>query len=257
VPVLGKGLGWVPDLPDARDHLFAAPPTALASLPKRVDLRPHCPPIYDQGELGSCTANAIAAAIEFDQIKQQLPPPHPFTPSRLFIYYNERVIEHSVRSDAGAQIRDGVKSVARQGDCPESEWPYNPAKFAVKPPARCYADAARYRAISYARVVQSLMQIQGCLAAGYPIVIGFTVYDSFMSDEVASTGEVPMPDLTSEHVQGGHAVLVVGFDDGQRRFIMRNSWGTDWGMRGYFTMPYAYLIDRQLSSDFWQIRQVA
>jgi C1A family cysteine protease len=257
MPVEGKGLGWVPDLPDARDHLFAAPPRTLTALPKQVDMRPQCPAIFDQGQLGSCTANAIAAALEFDQMKQHLGPPHPFTPSRLFIYYNERVIEHSVNSDAGAQIRDGVKSVAKQGDCPESEWPYDPTKFAVKPPAQCYQDAAKYKAVSYARVTQSLTQLKGCLAAGFPIVLGFTVYDSFMSDAVAQSGVAPMPDLSTEHVQGGHAVVAVGYDDTKQVFIMRNSWGTGWGMQGYFTMPYAYLTDRQLASDFWQITQVA
>jgi C1A family cysteine protease len=225
LPVEGKGLGWVPDLPDARDHLFAAPPSTLTSLPRHVDMRPDCPAIFDQGHLGSCTANAIAGAIEFDHIKQRLPPPHPFTPLRLFIYYNERVMEHSVDSDAGAQLRDGVKSVARLGTCPESAWPYDPSKFARKPPARCYKRAATYKAISYARVMQTLTQIKGCLAAGYPIVLGFSVYDRFMSDDVARTGAVPMPDLSEERVQGGHAVLAVGYDDSQQRFIMRNSVG--------------------------------
>jgi C1A family cysteine protease len=257
VPVEGKGLGWVPDLPDARDHLFAAPPRTLTALPTKVDMSPQCPAIYDQGQLGSCTANAIAAAIEFDQMKQHLGPPHPFTPSRLFIYYNERVIEHSVNSDAGAQIRDGVKSVAKQGDCPESEWPYDPTKFAQQPPASVFRDATKYKAVSYARVNQTVTQLKGCLAAGFPIVLGFTVYDSFMSDAVAQTGDAPMPDLTKEHVQGGHAVVAVGYDDGPQRFIMRNSWGTGWGKQGYFTMPYAYLIDAQLASDFWQITLVA
>ncbi len=94
---------------------------------------PQCPPVYNQGQLGSCTANAIAGAIQFDRMKQKLAPD--FTPSRLFIYYNERVIEHSVASDSGAQIRDGIKSVARQGDCPETEWPYVIAKFKTKPSA--------------------------------------------------------------------------------------------------------------------------
>jgi C1A family cysteine protease len=256
VPVEGHGLGWVPDLPDARDHLFAAPPRTLAALPTQVDMRPQCPAVYDQGQLGSCTANAIAAALEFDQMKQHLGPPHPFTPSRLFIYYNERVIEHSVNSDAGAQIRDGVKSVAKQGDCPETEWPYDATKYAQKPPAACYKDAVQYKAVSYAAVTQSLTQLKGCLAAGFPIVLGFTVYDSFMSDDVAKTGMAPMPNLATEKVQGGHAVVAVGYDDTQQRFIMRNSWGTGWGMHGYFTLPYTYLIDAHLASDFWQITLV-
>src|SRR5438874_4074423 len=129
MPVEGKGLGWIPDLPDARDHLYAAPPAMLTQLPAAVDLRPQCPDVYDQGHLGSCTGNAIAGVIQFDQMRQHLKPPCPFLPSRLFIYYNERVMEHTVHSDAGAQIRDGIKSVSKQGDCPESEWPYDVGKF--------------------------------------------------------------------------------------------------------------------------------
>src|SRR5262245_42542108 len=137
--------GWIPDLPDHRDHLYAAPVVHLAKLPAKVDLRGKCPTVYDQGQLGSCTANAIGAAIQFDRMKQKRKPN--FIPSRLFIYYNERVIEGTVRSDSGAQIRDGIKTVAHDGDCPEKEWPYDIAKFAVKPSAKCYKDALKYKAV--------------------------------------------------------------------------------------------------------------
>jgi C1A family cysteine protease len=177
--------GWVPDLPDQRDHLYAAPVEVLGVLPARVDLRAKCPAIYDQGQLGSCTANAIAGAIEFDRVKQGL---SDFVPSRLFIYYNERVIEHTVDFDSGAQIRDGIKSVAKQGDCPETEWPYVIARFRTKPTARCYADALKYRVVLYQRLTPLLNQLKGCLASGYPFVFGFTVYESFESAAVARTG---------------------------------------------------------------------
>src|SRR3989475_8334152 len=112
--------GWMPDVPDQRDLVFAA--ARVTTLPPSVDLRPGCPPVYDQGQLGSCTANAIAAAIQFEQMRQK--EPKPFAPSRLFIYYNERVMEHTVGQDAGAQIRDGMKSVNHIGVCPETDWPY-------------------------------------------------------------------------------------------------------------------------------------
>ena len=126
--------GWIPDLPDHRDILYAAPVTAMQKLPMQVDLRPQCPKeVYDQGQLGSCTANAIAAAIEFDRMKLKLRPA--FTPSRLFIYYNERVMEGTVDADSGAQIRDGIKSVATQGAPPEPQWPYDITKFRDRPPA--------------------------------------------------------------------------------------------------------------------------
>ena len=249
-----KHYGWLRDLPDQRDHLYAAPVAALAVLPTSVDLRSHCPPVYDQGQLGSCTGNGIAAVLQFERMKQQLTPN--FIPSRLFIYYNERVIEHTVNSDSGAAIRDGIKSVSKQGDCPETEWPYDITKFAHKPPPQCYHDALKYKAVQYQRLVQNVNQMKGCLASGYPFVFGFTVYDSFESQQVAQNGVVPMPGST-EQVLGGHCVVAVGYDDSQQRFIVRNSWGTGWGIHGYCTMPYAYLTDPNLASDFWTIRLVS
>jgi C1A family cysteine protease len=134
-------------------------------------------------------------------------------------------------------------------------WPYNIAQFATKPSAQCYTAAASHKAIQYQRVARNLSQMKGCLASGYPWVLGFTVYDSFESAQVAKTGIVPMPGPT-EKVLGGHCVVAVGYDDSQQAFIMRNSWGTGWGMKGYFTMPYAYLLDVNLSDDFWTIRLV-
>ena len=244
--------GWLPDLPDHRDRLYAAPVELAGLLPARVDLRSQCPPVYDQGRLGSCTANAIAGAIEFDRRKQDL---SDFTCSRLFIYYNERVIEHSVDSDSGAQIRDGMKSVAKQGDCPETEWPYVIAKFKTRPPKQCYADALKYKVVSYQRVAQTLSQLKSCLASGYPFVFGFSVYESFESAQVAKTGHASLP-KSGETVIGGHAVAGVGYDDGRQWFIARNSWGAGWGMKGYFTLPYAYVTDASLASDFWTARIV-
>ena len=244
--------GWLPDLPDHRDHYYAAVVERAAVLPASADLRAQCPPVYDQGQLGSCTANAIAGAIEFDRLKQSVVD---FTPSRLFIYYNERVIEHTVDTDSGAQIRDGIKSVANQGDCPETEWPYVIAKFKTKPPASCYADALKYRVVSYQRLVPVLSQLKGCLASGYPFVFGFTVYESFESPEVARTGHASLPGA-EERAIGGHAVMAVGYQDAKQWFWVRNSWGNRWGIKGYFTLPYAYLTDENLASDFWTIRVV-
>jgi C1A family cysteine protease len=251
--------GWIPDLPDHRDYILRASPRALARLPVSVDLTNKCPAVYDQGEIGSCTANAIAGAIEFDQMKQKIR--GVFLPSRLFIYYNERVIEHTVDEDSGAMIRDGIKSVAKEGACAEKLWPYDPKPFpgnvhlTKKPSVKCYKQALRHTAVQYERVPRVLAHMKACLASGYPFVLGFTVYESFESDEVATNGVMPMP-APREQVVGGHAVVAVGYDDKIARFRMRNSWGTGWGVKGYFTMPYAYLLNENLSDDFWKITLV-
>jgi len=247
-----KRYGWVPDLPDARDYLFAAPQATLADLPLKIDLRAKCPPVYDQGQLGSCTANAIGAAFEFVQMREEL---EPLTPSRLFIYYNERKIEGTIGQDSGAMIRDGIKSVNKLGVCPEEMWAYDIARFTEQPPKPAYTEASRHQATVYQRVLPVLHQMQGALASGTPFVFGFSVYESFESQEVAKTGKVPMP-LRKERLLGGHAVLAVGYDDKTQRFIVRNSWGTGWGLNGYFTMPYAYLTDPSLARDFWAIDAV-
>jgi C1A family cysteine protease len=240
--------GWVPDLPDQRDFLYAAPSPYQQNIPRSVDLSKKCPPVYDQGQLGSCTANAIGAAIEFKQKKK-------FVPSRLFIYYNERVIEGTVASDSGAQIRDGIKSVATLGAPPEKDWKYDIAKFRDTPPKVAFRDAKADLVTLYQRLIQDLNTMKGCLASGYPFVFGFTVYASFEGATVAKTGIVPMP-ASDEKSVGGHAVLAVGYDDATREFLVRNSWGTDWGLKGYFKIPYAYLTTAKLASDFWTIRGV-
>ena len=245
-----SGYGWVPDIPDHRDFLYGAVVKVPAALPSSVDLRPQCPPIEDQGNLGSCTGNALAGALEFLEMKNGVK----FQDmSRLFIYYNERVIEHSVRSDSGAMIRDGIKTLAKQGVCGEKKWPYFISKFTKKPSAACYKEGMKHRISSYRRII-TLDEMRACLAEGFPFVFGFTVYEDFESQKVAKTGIANMP-KKSERLIGGHAVLAVGYNDTAKRFIVRNSWGTDWGMKGYFTLPYQYVSTRDLSDDFWTIRK--
>jgi C1A family cysteine protease len=244
-------LGWRRQLPDHRDILLTLTYDP-ATLPGLVSLISLCPPVYDQGQLGSCSANAWCADVEFETIKQGKPT---VMPSRLFVYYNERLLEGTVKYDAGAYLRDGIKTLIKQGVCPETEWPYNIKKFKSKPTKKCYKDALKEQAIKYMALVNTPDQLKGCLASGYPFVFGFTVYSSFMSDEVAATGMMPMPQ-PDDSVEGGHAVMCVGYDEAKQVYIVRNSWGTAWGDQGYFYMPYDYMHNQNLCADFWTIRQV-
>ncbi len=242
--------GWKRDQLDPRDHIFA--PMAVR-LPGKVDLRAHMPKVYDQGDLGSCTANAIGAAIQYERARGGQ---RDFVPSRLFIYYQERVIEGDVAEDNGAEIRDGIKAVHKLGAPDEKLWPYVIKKFADKPPAKAYRAALADLVESYERVTHSMPAIKAALAQGFPIAFGFSVYESFESKAVAKSGVVNLP-ARGEEMVGGHAVLAVGYDDKTERVLVRNSWGAGWGLKGYFTMPYSYIASAKLASDFWIIKKVA
>ena len=248
-----RGFGWVSDSPDSRDHVYFASHAVLEGLPKRKDLRNWCPPAYDQKRLNSCSANAVAAAVEFDLMKER--GERVIFPSRLFLYYNTRQIEETVKSNVGVSIRDVIKSVARQGDCPESLWPYIEHKFRIRPPQRCYDKALRYRAVEYQRIHRSMDDFRSCLASGSPFVFGFLAHRNF-HNVVRKTGRLEMP-LPGERLLGQHAVMAVGYEDSGRRFIVRNSWGRKFGKKGYFTMPCEYLLKEDLSNDFWTIRVVS
>jgi C1A family cysteine protease len=244
--------GWIPRLPDMRDAQVSIP--AVTSLPTQVDLSTQAdmPPVYAQGDLNSCTGNAIAAAVDFDnhvQTQQFL------SPSRMWIWYQARVIEGTASQDVGAQIRDGAKVVASLGVCPESDWPYDPAEYTQAPPQTDYSAALGDRVLTYAAVPQLLWPIKSVLASGRPVTFGFTVYSSFESAQVAATGIVPMPS-PDESVIGAHSVVLVGYDDAVDRFRVRNSWGTTWGQDGYFEMPYLYVTSASLASDFWVLQTV-
>lgn len=241
--------GCIPDLKDHRDIRYAIPHGQV--LPTSVDLRPQDSPIEDQLDLGACTSFASGAAFRFNLRKQGL---SDFVISHLFEYYNSRA-KNAKSSDSGATIRDAIKALNTYGVCPETEWPYNISTFASKPPTRCYTDALKDRAITYLRVSQSLTMMKSCLAQGFPITIGISVYESFESDQVASTGIVPMPSQ-DEQVLGGHALLVVGYDTTKQWFIVRNSWGSSFGDKGYVYIPFEYLADKDLASDFWTIRTI-
>lgn len=248
-------------------HCFAPSRVSAVGITK-VDLRPFMPPVYDQGELGSCTANAIAAAYQFDEIKEK--EVSIFMPSRMFIYYGERTIEDTINDDAGAIIADGMKVIHTVGVCPEQpvasmpvgcSWPYDPSKFDQRPPQACFDVAKNHKSITYRRVMQNTDQLRQALIAGFPVVFGFTVFASFESDAVAKTGNMPMPTPKEENM-GGHAVLMCGFDDSKvignqtGAFLVRNSWGPTWGEGGYFWMPYAYAVNPDTANDFWTLTLV-
>lgn len=250
-----KKYGWKIDSLDKRDNYYE--PLRYLLIPDYgtediIDLRDKCPGIYNQGELGSCTANAIAAAYEFDEIKQD--EDSIFVPSRLFIYYNERNMENTINTDSGASIRDGIKSINRYGVCPESDWPYNILKFTEKPTDECYTTAKKHISVKYRRVSQDIHDLKSCLQEGFPFVFGFIVYPSFETIEVTNSGNMIMPEK-NESPLGGHAVMAVGYNDEKKVFIIRNSWGTEWGDKGYFYMPYEYITDQDLCSDFWTVQK--
>lgn len=246
-----KQYGWQPDLPDYRDHLYSAVVRPIV-LPKQIDLRTECPEVYDQGQLGSCTANAIGAIYEFVQKKETN---SSFMPSRLFVYYNTREMDGTTSVDSGARLRDGMKTVSKIGVCPETEWPYIIKMFSKRPKLKCYSIATENKVIAYKRIPQVLNQMKACLAEGYPFIFGFTVFESFEGEEVRHSGIVELP-REGERSLGGHAVTCVGYDDEKQAFLIRNSWGKDWGLDGHCWMPYSYVTNNSLSSDFWTIRQV-
>jgi lysozyme family protein len=260
-----RRFGWKPDLPDFRDHLYSAPVGTLQSLPPIVNLTPEFE-IYDQGEIGSCTANALAGAIQFDRLKNKQSPD--FIPSRLFVYFNERVVENDVALDGGAYLRDGIKTLSQLGVCTETSWPYDaslPAPYdggpfpagsrpAAQPPDQCYTEALQYRITTYQRLTPTLAQLQGCLASGYPFVFGFSIYSSWY-DQDPRPKTISLPTGAGDSQVGGHAVLCVGYDNETSLFKIRNSWGPTAGESGYFYMPYSYLTGG-LASDFWVINAI-
>jgi len=239
---INRKYGWIPSLPN-RAKKYSAAFLGVLDLPTSIDLRPKCPPVYDQGQVGSCVGNGTSFVVEFIQ-------PSLGTPSRLFVYYNARLLENDTNQDGGAQIHDGVQGVVTYGIIPETEWPYDVNQVTTQPPQQCYTDARKDVVTNYF-ALNSNQDIKQCLAAGFPIVFGMTVYESFESDGVAQTGIVPMP-AASEQTVGGHCMAIVGYNDTTERWIVRNSWGSSWGQAGYCEIPYTYTD--QFASDYWTVR---
>lgn len=267
-----RAYGWKKQDHDHRDFKFVPHPVKLAALPPAYDQRStgKWPKPYDQLQLGSCTGNGCAGVAQHRLILEGKQDGKDINasaqiPSRLFIYRQERVLEGTLRQDSGAQIRDGLKAMADKGFPFEDTWPYsddttgtNPP-FIANPPHAVWGIAWHHRITKYEAVQQDLAHLKAAIAADNPVVFGFFVYESFETDHVAKTGIVPMPagyPNITEQCLGGHCVVLVGYDDSKQMFICRNSWGTAWGDGGYFYMPYQYVLDPNLSSDFWAVDAV-
>ena len=240
---------WVKDKIDTRDHPYQLTNTAQSNI---VDLRQYCSSIEDQGKLGSCTGNAIAGAIELLHKRQS----RTIDISRLFIYYYERKFIGTVNYDSGAYIRDGIKACYTYGAPTENLWPYNISKFRMQPHKTAIVDALKRKVTSYQRATD-FNQVMDSITSGYPVTIGFNVYSSFDSPAVAKTGIMPYPNVNKERFLGGHAVLLVGYNKDNNTFIARNSWGTRWGDKGYFYMPFQVIQNINMSRDFWVIKSIA
>ena len=229
-------------------------------LPGTVDLRTiegAFPPAFNQGNINSCTANAVSAAIYFDMIKQDAS--HPFVPSRLFIYYEERVLNNTLNEEkygvigATVSMKNCIDAVHNKGYCSEKTWPYETTKLYTKPSPLAYDSAEYHHTYQYQWLKTDLEHLKDCLANGYPFVFGISIYESFESATTKSSGIVSMPAATEKKL-GGHALLAVGYDDEKQQFIFRNSYGGNWGDGGYGFMPYAFM--QQYGFSFWEIKKV-
>lgn len=244
--------GWKPDRPDKRDLVYSASRALLKALPPKVDHHMYCPPSFDQGQAGSCTGESTKGHLQYRQTVDHTV--NPVEPSALFMYYNGRLLEGTQGRDDGASIRDVIKGVAQFGFASEACCPYSddPKTVIRKPVKACYDDAAKRAIKNYMRLNQNLNVIKARVAQGGAVSFGFSVYDSFEGPEIAKTGFMPMPE-PGESILGGHAGVIMGYDDEKQMALVRNSWGPDWGDHGYFWMPYAFLVDPNYASDFWTI----
>jgi C1A family cysteine protease len=270
------GMGWIPDYPDFRDYTEGTKEIKLVlghegvlkakSLTASVDLREWCSPIEDQGAIGSCTAHAGAGIIEYYERKSF---GKHIDASRLFLYKVTRNLM-KMGGDTGAYLRTTMGAMVLFGVPPEEYWPYSDdeKRFDQEPPSFCYAFAQNYQTIKYFRhdppgtkPGETLLRVKTYLSKGHPVMFGFTVYNSI--EQAESTGKIPFPS-PKERIEGGHAVAVVGYDDKMKiknkygkiettgALLIRNSWGTQWGERGYGWLPYDYLL-KGLAEDFWSI----
>lgn len=248
-------LNYVFQPKDPRDKLFknVFPVKDVAQLPAKVDLaQDGWGTILDQGELGSCVSNSVAYCIRYVRQKEKL---SVFDPSRLYIYYYGRLVEGDpIREDTGLYIRTGFQSVQKYSVCSERNWPYIIAKFVEEPNKYAQNAAKQHKTFQYLAVGQTLPELKSCLADGYPVSFGMTVFESFMSTYVATTGKVPVPKFDAEQQVGGHALTIIGYDDSINCFKIVNSWSDSWGEKGFCYIPYDYILNSTYVNDFWTPR---
>jgi C1A family cysteine protease len=254
----GRRFGWRPPTAQQATHFanrFAFQLAEPLFLPASADLRGDCPPVYDQGGFSACTANAVAAMIHYFRIKDGLADLG--IPSRMFIYWFERLSTGDEGSDAGGSIGSAMAVASAQGYCSEAQWPYDQANLLVAPGEAATGAAAHHR-IGAPVPLSSLGQIKSALSQGQPVAFGLSLYNSFYEADL-NQGIVPMPDTTQVCVK--HAGLFVGYNDAIQRLIMRNSWGLQTstgrpcGDQGYYYLPYAYIAPN-LSTDYWTLGSI-
>lgn len=248
--LIQKGLGWRPQIPDHRDLKYGSVLAVTATpLPPSTNNRALIDWNYDQGKYNSCTGYSAASFVRFLLKKDK---GIEFDPSKTFIYTNERIIEGDQNTDDGAYIRTAMQVLTTDGACSESDWPFADSTFFTKPSDKAYADAKQDVIKVYMAVENNLTIMKQCLAEGYPFLFGMEVFASMMTIWVAHDGIVPMPS-PNEKVEGGHAVLAIDYDDSKQTITVLNSWGKDWGDRGFFHLPYAFFTDG-LVDDCWTAR---
>lgn len=243
--------GWIQDTAGIADPSIARLRLSAGTIAAQSDLRAQMPPVYDQGQVGSCTGNGIAAILDYARRKQNSRLRW-CSPSRLFIYFEERRIEGTINEDAGAMIRTGIDVITDTGVCRESRWPYIERNWPVKPSARAYADACNYQALhGYKCDNGDARSIRLALSNGYPVVFGSLLYSGIdRVDRWHPTLEMPRK---GESPAGGHCMVIVGHNDTTRTYIVRNSWGIRWCLDGHFYVPYDYIHSRRLTGDCWVI----